>query len=368
MESPYEKSIRERLEAEGDPVKRAILVAEQAGYLARTGQFAQAEATLAEVRRHFGDGRSGHVAVMLMCAEGLLAYFRDLDPQSYDRLARAQLLSIAAKNASLSALTSAWLAHIAFNLHRHDDMARAVRTCMQTLTADDLQAKCRISLTLGDAFLVLDEEAIARRWYAEARELAVRLGDHSALSALIYNQAALAVFNCRLGSLDRAIETQLVRDVASKVRSATNFQGLAQLRSLQHLLDDAQASILILEGRFDEALRQIERVLGASIPISPSGHTVTALCDMAMCYASMGRRDDFNRTISEIDMSELERRTADDRAVAFAALRDAYLRFGQQHEAQHFDQQMNDSLVEHRNRVSSLRTTLDPYQGTPLIQ
>lgn len=368
MESPYEKSIRERLEAEGDPLKRALLMAEHSGYLARTGQFALAESTLAEVRRHFGDGRSGHVAVMLMCAEGLLAYFRDLDPKSYDRIARAQMLSIAARNGPLSALTSAWLAHIAFNLHRHDDMARALRTCMQTLAADDLQAKCRLALTLGDAFLVSDEEATARRWYEEAREFAVRLGDHSAIAALIYNQAALAAFNCRLASLERTIDTQLVRDAASKVRSATNFQGLAQLCSLQHLLDDAQASILILEGRFDEALQKIERVLGASIPTSPSGHSVTVLCDMAMCHACMGRHDDFNRTISRIDMSELLRRTADDRAVAFAALRDGCSKLGRQHEAQQFDQQVDESLAEHRSRVSSLRAILDPYQAPQFIQ
>lgn len=367
MESPYEARIREDLEQTSDPTDRAILLAERATYAARIGYFDDAEIILNDLRRDFGDGRSGRVTVMMMCAEGVLAYFRDLDPRAHERLARAQLLSVAAKSGPLSALTSAWLAHIDFNLHRHDDMARAIRMCLGTACSTDLQAKCRISLTLGDAFLVTEQRPIAQRWYARAHEFAVKLGDHAAVGALTYNQAALGVFNWRLASLESTVDFELLNRAAAEVRSARNYQGIAQLRSLDHLLDDAQASILILQHRFDEAISSFDRVLAASAPVSPSGHAITSLCDTALCYASLGRRNDFDRTLARMNIASLDSCNADDQAVAYGALQVAYRLAGHEAEAIACERQMKRSLEQHRADINSLHAILEPFEEASFI-
>lgn len=87
MESPYESRMRKGLEQTNDPTERGLLLGEWAMYLARIGRFDDAESILIELRRDFDDGHSGRVTVMMMCAEGVLAYFKCLDPQAHDRLA-----------------------------------------------------------------------------------------------------------------------------------------------------------------------------------------------------------------------------------------------------------------------------------------
>lgn len=367
VESPYENRLLEAIGRASGPSDRAVLLAELAGYAARVGRFDEAEAILRDVRREFGDGQSGRVTVMLMWAEGLLAYFRDLDPRAHDRLTRAQFLSTAARSASLSALTSAWLAHIDFNLHRHDQMGRAIRICVDTLSASDLQAQCRLALTLGDAFTVVDDADAARGWYAEAHGLAVDLGDHAAVGALTYNQAALAAFAGRLASVYLPIDGARLDRVAAVVRSAANYQGLAQLRSLQHLLDDAQAAVLILQGKFNDAAQLVERVIRAGAPVSPSGHKVTALCDVALCYAKLGLNEQLGEVLQQIRTEELDRRTADDRAIAYAALRSAFVIMGRDSDAATCEQHMRRSIDEHSLRTSSLRATLGPFRSVDVL-
>lgn len=367
MESPYESRLRSAVDRTGRSSDGATLLVELAGYLARVGRFQEADAILADVRREYGDGHSGRVTVMLMWAEGLLGYFRDLDPRAHDRLIRAQFLSTAARSAPLSALTSAWLAHIDFNLHRHEDMGKALRVCVDTLSPSDLQAKCRLALTLGDAFMVADDGDAARNWYSRAHALATLLGDHSAIAALTYNQAALAAFACRLANVEEAIAPSRLQHVAAVVRSASNYQGLAQLRSLQHLLVDAQAAVQILQGNFGEAARLVEELIRADTPVSPSGHKVTALCDAALCYAQLGRDAELHEVLNQIRLEELDRRTADDRAVAQGALRTAYALMGRSEDAARCEQQVRDSVREHRARVTTLRSILGPFRSIEVI-
>lgn len=367
MDSPYELRMRRGLNEACNPVERAVLQAEYAAYLARIGAFADAEAILSELRREFGDGKSGRVTVMLMLAEGLLAYFRDLDPLAQDRVGRAHLLSVAARSGPLSALTSAWMAHVTFNLHRHEAMGRAIRSCIDTVSAGDVQAKCRLSLTLGDAFLVSEQRAISRAWYARARDSAIQLGDHAAIGALTYNQAALSVFGCRLASLASPLESAVVHSAAAEVRSAMNYQGIAQLTSLNHLLDDAMASILVLQQRFGEALARLERVIEANSPVSPSGHMVTTLCDAALCQASLGRGDEFDGLVSRIDTAQLDRRTADDRAVGYGALSQAYAALGRDAEALMYQRKMTDSITEHDEQIGALCGILAPFRAPEIL-
>lgn len=368
MESPYESRIHQDLQNASEPSQHAALQAELAAYFARVGRFSDAEGLISEIRSTFGDGRSGYVSVLLMCAEGLLAYYRDLSPESHDRFSRAQTLSIAARSGALSALTSAWLAHIDFNLHRHDDMARALRTFISTLPEADLQARCRFSLTLGDAFLVSDQRELSRRWYRSGRDFASRLGDHAAIGAFTYNQAALSVFGCRIEALDASLSVDLLTLATNEVKAASNYQYLARLQSLQQLLDNASASILILQHQYDRAAKLLEALLGSSALISPSSSLVTTRCDLALCYAQLGSQQDFDRIVDSIEIEKISDCSPDDSAVAYGALRDSYDCNGQAAKARYFDDLMAASLEEQRNKINMLRDLLAPFESVEISQ
>ncbi|MFO1286748.1 MAG: hypothetical protein U1F49_09575 [Rubrivivax sp.] len=91
QQSPYIDRLKQAIADARDPSIRAMLRAELAGSVARLGEFSTAEAEIADLRSEFGDGRSGRVSIMIMCAEAQLIYYKDLGEQARDRMMRAQL-------------------------------------------------------------------------------------------------------------------------------------------------------------------------------------------------------------------------------------------------------------------------------------
>ncbi|MBK9134919.1 MAG: hypothetical protein IPM15_11475 [Betaproteobacteria bacterium] len=100
-------------------------------------------------KREFGNGQNPRVSITIMCAEAQLIYFKDLGDQARDRMMRAQLLSVAGRDAALSALTSAWLAHICFNLHRHEEMVRSAKSALDRDWSGTLEAQVALAPPSG---------------------------------------------------------------------------------------------------------------------------------------------------------------------------------------------------------------------------
>jgi hypothetical protein len=155
--SPLESRLTARIAEATDESLRGIYLAELACYYARVGDFDRAESHRVELRSVFGDGRDLRVSVLIMTLEALLLYFRELSPAARDRLLRARLLCAAGKEHRLLALTSAWLAHIDFNLDRFDEMSESIALGIESLDADDGAAECRLALVLGDAFMYCEQ-------------------------------------------------------------------------------------------------------------------------------------------------------------------------------------------------------------------
>ncbi len=248
-----------------------MLTAELACYWARVGEFDEAERLRKELRSTFGDGRDVRVSILIMCIEGLLLYFRDLSPGALDRLARASLLSVAAGHKSLIALTSSWLAHIHFNSNRYVEMSDAIGVCLNSLEKSNLPAVCRVAMLLGDAHLYSGNAAVAQLWYDRARNAALELGDQAFVGALTYNRSALRVFVARVASAAATQSEDHSRLLAGEVQSAINYQAVAQLRSLDHLLAASRVGVLILQRNFSLARPVIEALLSSNDvkPLTP---------------------------------------------------------------------------------------------------
>lgn len=365
MTSPLVSRLEAELRTIADPIEKGCLSAQLACYQARIGEFDDAELTRVELRKKFGDGHSARVSILIMCLEGLLLYFKDLDPGARDRLMRANLLSVACNQKTLVALTAAWLAHIDFNQGRFDSMAGAIAQCFEAMHADDGTASCRVSLVLGDAFSFVGQMTQARVWYEHARVTANRIGDQAAVGALTYNRAALHVASARVKRLASLLDQSEVQYVNAEVRSAVNYQYVARLASLDHLLRAASIGVLMLEEKYEEAASSISELVSSSaVPIN-SAELALLHADNAHCLARLGKSQQAADAAQLATSIRTDRFDADDRALIFGALSNFSATEGDAATAEKFRESQSKALDEHQKTIASLSALLDRYSAGP---
>ena len=365
MAAPLVKRLEAKLAETSDRTQRAVISAHIACYEARVGQFESAERRRAELRKEFSDGHSAQVSILIMCLEGLLLYFKDLDRNARDRLLRANLLSVACKERALVALSSAWLAHIDFNHGRYESMATEAAKCMDSLDADDGSAGSRIALVLGDAFLYSREPTTARRWYEHARVIANRIGDQAAIGAITYNRAALHVAIARI---DRLTGNGIRSDVelaSAEVRSAANYQTLAKLSSLDHLLTSASIGIMMLEEKFAEASNAITELLAAEAAPDNSAELALLCADQAWCLYRIGQSERARVAALRAMSIQSDNFDPDDRALIFDALGSFYAASGDNAVADECRIGLMKALEEHKSAVGRLAQFIHAFAGGP---
>jgi len=367
LTAPYVKRLVAQIDSCADLVSRAMLTAELACYWARVGEFEEAERLRIELRGTFGDGRDVRVSVLIMCIEGLLLYFRELSPGALDRLARARLLSVASGHKSLIALTSAWLAHIHFNSNRYVEMSEAIGVCLSALEKSNLPAVCRVSMLLGDAYLYSGNAGLAQIWYDHARSAALELGDQAFVGALTYNRSALRVFVARVDSIGVVQSDDHVRLLAGEVQSAINYQAVARLRSLDHLLATSRVGVLMLQRKFALAKPAIESLLssGDVRPLTSQASTLKA--DLAQCFAESKALDPSMQLANEILSLDLNQYDPGDRVLIYAAVRESYKSFGLLDKMAELDQPLALALADHRVQTSAIEKLLVPFDSISVL-
>ena len=362
MAAPYVKTLIAQIESSVDTLSRAMLTAELACYWARVGEFEEAERLRVELRSTFSDGRNVRVSILIMCIEGLLLYFRELGPGAMDRLARARLLSVASGHKDLIALTSAWLAHIHFNNNRYVEMSDAISICLNALDKSNLPAVCRVSMLLGDAHLYSGNPEFAQLWYERARGAAVELGDQAFVGALTYNRSALRVFVARLGSAVEIQSDDQVRLMYGEVQSAINYQAVARLRSLDHLLETSRVGVLMLQRKFSSAKPAIEALL-LSADVGPLTSQASILkADLALCFAELKAIESSIILLDDILLLDLKKYDAGDRVLIYMSIKEAYKSCGLLHKAIEFEQPLTLALAGHQTQISTLKTLISPFQ------
>jgi hypothetical protein len=367
LTAPYVKRLTAQIDSCVDLVSRAMLTAELACYWARVGEFEEAESLKRELRGTFGDGRDVRVSILIMCIEGLILYFRELNPGAMDRLARARLLSVASGQKSLIALTSAWLAHIHFNGNRYVEMSDAIGVCLNALESSNLPAVCRVSMLLGDAYLYSGNAVVAQTWYDRARSAALELGDQAFVGALTYNRSALRVFVARVDSVEIEQSDDHVRLLAGEVQSAINYQAVARLRSLDHLLATSRVGVLMLQRKFSDAKLEIEPLLSSGDvgPLTSQASTLKA--DLAQCFADSKSLDLSMQLVSEILSLDLDRYDPGDKVLIYASVRASYNSFGILDKVAELDQQLTLALAGHRAQTSMIQKLLVPFESVSIL-
>lgn len=341
------------------------LTAQLASYYARIGEFDLAELERSRLREMFSHGRWARVSIRLMSLDALLLYYRALSPDARDRMLRSNLIAGALKQRDLRALTASWLAHIDFNLGRYTEMAKWLADCFDDLDADDGTADLRVSLVLGDSFQFADRETEARKWYDHARPLASKLGDQASIGALTYNRAALHVSAARVKAIGQKIGSEATLMLDGEVRSAINYQVVARLRSLDHLLHCASISVLMLREMPSDALPAIDALIASGEVGRQSSAFQILLADRALCLAQIGRSRDAEDQLREQDESDLCDLPGDDRAIVLESRAQCWAILGDSDRQSAMRRDTAAALEEHQATIEGMLELLLPYEAGP---
>jgi hypothetical protein len=345
-----------------DPDTRAIHIAKLACYWARVGEFNQAESLRTQLRDTYGSGRNVQVSILIMTLEGLLHFFRSLSPDARDRIARAALLSTSFGQKDLVALTSAWLAHVDFNLCRFESMAASIETCLDNIEYDDGTADCRVSLVLGDAFLFCENPGSSQSWYERARLAYSALGDQASVGAIIYNRAALRATNLRLSSLVSPVDPSDVLAIDTEIRSAMNYQAMARLLSLDHLMRAAQIGMQLAAAKYEDAAKSIDQLLESGVVPEGSGEHVLLLADLADCRSQLGQLEKAEAAVQATTACSIDDLQPDDRALTYASLAAASTSLGRSANALEFQRRSQESLAEHHSLTRRLASLIERFK------
>lgn len=344
--------IEKLLSSEQDPVGRAVLLARRGIYIARIGQFDEVRSIAIDLRHKFGAGQSARVTVWLMLMEGVLSLYEDISPNAFDRVKRAQFLSLAFKDRELISITSAWKAHLEFENSNFTGMAEALKLAIDTVTEDDKDANARLSMVMADALFLCGDRIQAQSWFMRSRRHAVDSGDQATIEALLYNRAAFSTawLRCeRCFFRDKPGDVSLVR---MEVASARNFQQMTNITAFGHLISLCDARLLILESEFEHAIAALEAVRSRGPFASYNFDQDVIDLEISYCLLMLGRPEEALTAFRRVRGNDLGGLDMDDRLVI------AWLRS----EMSKLDNRFGSSAVE-SERLDSLRDEYSSFRG-----
>jgi len=341
-----------------EPVQLACLRAERAGFLGRHGQVELARGQLQEIQRQFA--HHPHVAVSgwIALADGQIEQYTNLGSDTaYDRLKRAYALSAAARLQPLQALSAAWLAHAHYLRNEWERMAALCAEALRLAEPDHHGARWRACLSVAVAYHFAGRLDLAQPWYGATRQHALADGDDVALSATMYNQAGLRADHARQAAAFGGTTGSDAVHAAMGMDSAGNFDAGIGLQSLDWLVPLLRAHLLVLQGRFEEALAMFEQQSGRTHAEWRARLQPCLLADRAWCLLKTGRgaeaREEALAAAQAVDQGACD---VDDRALAHVRLAQVWRELGDEaRAAQHQEQAEQDHAAYQAQQARMLR-------------
>lgn len=315
--------------AEANPVKADCLRAERACLLARQGQLDDARKALQALQTQYALREHPLVSAWMAIGEGLAGYFDNMGRAAYDKMRRAHALSVAVRDPALQALTSAWLAHMAYVEHDLEGMARHVAEAFRLAEPEHHAARSRACLVVAQAYHFGGRYDDAQPWYAKARHHATSEGDEAMLSAVMHNMAGLHANLSRQAVLCGLPAEEVARRALLITDSTRNFDALVGTASLTALVPLLRAQVLGQQGRYAEALALYDGYLDDGLQQGLARMQGFLQADMAWCRVRVGQSA---RALKEAQSAEAATeldRDVDDRAAAHSRLAQVFAELGQ---------------------------------------
>jgi len=321
MNPLLERLLRELSQAT-DSEYRSELVARIAALEARGGEFTAARQRIDEVRKVFGDGRSGRVTVWLMVAEGLVHHYEKFGAEARDRMSRAQLLSVAMNFPTVASLSSAWLAHIDFESGAYDSMISAISTSLKFREPTNHDANARVAAVLTNAFLICGDDEESLHWFGKAREEATKAGDRSTVEAILYNRAAFLATLARAENCIQEADAEFLHSIRLQMRSSKNFQDLTRFATLPAHVQLWDGRMLMLEKNFSAAIERLSEVRNQTRFAEHNFSPRYIDLEVAYCLACLGQHEQGLVKKADIEVEEFSEFDVDERMVAAWMIRE----------------------------------------------
>lgn len=357
--SPFLQRLSQELKSARTVHEQGEIQARRAGYLARTGDFEGAKSSILDLRKIFGDGHDGIISIWIIISEALILHFEKVDPSALDRIMRAQLLSKMIGDKKLEAVSSAWKAHIEFEHSKFDAMFESLRAAIAAAKPEDSDAHARISNILCKTATLCGYAEVAKSQFQSGRRYALSEGDQASIEALQHNKAAFRLARIRSMSCIEEIERGELEEVRIEISTAKSLQNLTGIKALSNYIELCQARLLIIEGRFPEAVEALQSTRDVG-PFPPGSVTPELIdLDISYCLALMGDVDKALQVIKAVDLSKLPGIDVDEKLVVrWLQMRLATIdsRFGNLREA---DVNFNEAVDGYNAFISQLQQGMD---------
>lgn len=325
--------------------------------LARQGQLEAAQKQIDQVRKLWGEELHHEVASWVMMAEGVLHFFRLDTHMAWERLRRAHALAVALRTESSRASCAAWMALLAFNGSRYDEMCERLREVLTEAAPDDHHARGRACLIVADAYRVAGRWDLAKPWYDKARYHAADEGDQATLSAMLFNVAACRTSNVRLAdAFDEPNPELLIEIAVSEVGTSRVYDMAVGARSMQQLTPLMHAQIEVVEKRYAAALLILEGI--DSTGLQPK-EIPQLYAELAWCKGNLGNVEQSAEDVDRASASISGMFDDDDHAYVQARLAQTCRLIGQFDRSDDFSAKARQHLGLHRSTQDRIRLALD---------
>lgn len=294
-----------------------------AAYRARIGDFESAKQIVVRERSVQPSVYSAALYARINFVEGLCQYFECGPNAALEKLSRASALAIGCpEDDSLPSLIFSWLAGLHRNQGRWRAMVDSLLAAVERKSACTPEVYFRVCLVCADILQEVGFYEAASVWYAAARERALEIGDDAALSAMLYNRAAIRIFNARLDVASNVVESIEEGYIALQASSAQNYTHYIRDGSMKWGFDLMEGQLRMLHGDCEAALALLDsKGLTCLEAYWPSVDCVRQ-ADIFRCRAQIrGLKDSFDENSIRILLDRvLSLPAAGDRAIALHSI------------------------------------------------
>lgn len=346
-----------------DPLALECLKAERIGVLARHGLLDEARAGLQSVRQQNQRLRRVRLAGWIALVEGLIDHFESLAPSAALHFEQAYKHAVRARDVEVQALAMAWLSISSLNASALEAFASQIAQAIHLARPEHHAVWARIGLVLGDTYRFAGDEPSALRWYARARQAAAMEGDASMMSAFLHNQSAMRSASIGLDDATGQCDADAAQRALLEAESSANYDGGAGSAALQAMMPVVRAQLLVVLGRFEEALGLYDAHLRQASAQGLAYREARFLADRAWCLYNLAQpeaaRLDAQRALCALSALY----DADDRAAVHGRLAQVFAGLGEAASAAEQRQWAQTALAEHRAEQARWRHALGAALG-----
>ncbi len=334
--SRFESNLTVAISNETDNYKHWMLRLRHAVYKTRLGNTEYARKVIQSARSVLSQMNTAQMVAHVNFAEGVCDYFESGASKAIDKLNRSRALGVGCPpDDDLPLLTAAWLAAIYRALAQWDKLSHVLTDIFNSERPVSDEVAVRACLVVADAWEDIEATEMADKWYKAARESALRLGDDSSLGAILYNRAAIRVFNTRIREVKGRDFDIDECHIVVQAASAENYAHHVGDVSLGWAFDLLFGQLAILCGQYVEATR---RLTSSSIPANLGAHWPSSelmrSADLLRCRAMLNEVDEgyVDRQASELMDRFSDKVCASDIAVAGYSIQCALDSIGSQND------------------------------------